>query len=435
MPLSQSLCIGARETPPLPASNVHDPARLRSCEVRFIDRLADRLADRHGCDRAAAVRASMAHCLEDFLEADWGVRLRAGESPGPGKPDPMQARALARLFTNRWETPCPGGVDATSAFPENDALQPLLLRIDDMRTPPDLFLAAARGGGGWERPLDPTLVDRILRIAPHALMASLDRALDWHRWPRAGHGDRQAGLSRGAVYRSVDTIRTFQNVLQAHPRATLRELFERFSNHVTIWLSHLRPDGLDAVQTVPRGHRQSEMRTTVLPPTSPATLACPPAVSGRSRPVAASPRQPDPPCRADPPATIADNELSAWLRHYAPFNPFKRRDRTVAPLLRDAIALRLRASGPLRRRAAEKLLRATVEAAEKISRGLERLGKDDARRVEADNGRLKTLWRLIEDTRNRYDLPLPELPPASATVTRRSWLPWRRRAQRQAQPE
>ncbi|OWQ48052.1 hypothetical protein CDL60_05545 [Roseateles noduli] len=429
MPLSQSLCIGARAAPPLPASNIHDPARLGPCEARFIDRLADRSADQHDRDRAATVRASMARCLEEFLEAGWGVRLRAGASPGAWPPGPMQARALSRLFTNRWGTPCPGGVDATPAFPEDDALQPLLLRIDDMRTPPDLFLAAARGGGGWEQPLDPTLVDGILRIAPHVLVASLDTALGWHRWPRADQGDRQAGLSRDAIYRSVDTISTFQNVLRAHPRATMQDLFERFSNHVTIWLSPRRPDGPDAVQTVPRAHCQSEMRTTVLPPTPPATVVGATAASRPSRPVAAPPR------RADPPAYVADNELSAWLRHYAPFNPFKRRDRTVAPLLRDAIGLRLRASGPLRRRAAEKLLRTTVEAADTISRGLERPGKDDARRVEADNERLKTLWRLIEDTRNRYDLPLPELPPASATVTRRSWLPGRRRAQRQAQPE
>lgn len=321
-------------------------------------------------------------------------------------PRELQTLALRRLFTNDWQAGwdrlvvdvhgrcCP--LDFETTFPDHASLLLSLSAMQRLNGLAPVFRIPEDAGPAWDAPLDPTLVDKLRRIDPHALQSDWTRQLTRELTRRSGSSPdshaplASARVAQEATRRSVDGLRVVQTLIAEDPVLSLRRLLERFPHRLT-WLDER------------------------------------PAARQRDPLVASEPQA----RRADPPQFISDADLSSWLRHYAPFNPFKRRDRTIAPLLRDAIGLRLKTDGPQRQRAAEKLRRAAIHAANTLSRGLEGLRSADARRIEADNKRLETLWHLITDTENRYQLAPPDLLSEPVKPAGRSWLPWRRRTQAQ----
>ncbi|HEY1397191.1 hypothetical protein [Roseateles sp.] len=375
---------------------------------------------------AAAGRASMAAALNDTLRADQSLSVGIDRAvlhdlqdlgtglltrtSGARSAQALQALALGRLFTNDWQAgwqQAPGSDDhpswhlgACAPFPEQAALRKSLEDMHDFRGLAPLFDIPAEAGPAWDDAMDSALAGKVRGLDVDGLQWTMTLARE------AQPKNPVATLpSAETILSAIASIRAVRTLIDEEPTLTLRQLLERFPH---------RLDVLDEYQAV--RHRDAAQQTEP----EPARVERSPQIS--------VPR----PRRADPPQFISDADLASWRRRYATFNPFKRMDRTIASLLRDAIGLRSKKEGPQRERAAETLRCAAIHAANTLSKGLEGLRRADPRRIEADNKRLKTLWHLITDTENRYQLAPPDLPSEPVKPAGRSWLPWRRRTQGQA---
>ncbi|MFX1682811.1 hypothetical protein PV762_26655 [Mitsuaria sp. CC2] len=124
-------------------------------------------------------------------------------------------------------------------------------------------------------------------------------------------------------------------------------------------------------------------------------------------------------------ARIDGWELSDMLRQASPFSPFKPQDKVLAPLLRDAVALRTMEEGRLRDLAAARL-RASLTQALFQTEGPRVV--DGPRRAErqprlGDERRREVLLLLISDTDDRYKPSIAAFQPPQTTRRPWSWFP------------
>ncbi|ANH67545.1 hypothetical protein [Mitsuaria sp. 7] len=355
-------------------------------------------------------------------EAEPGVRQAIRQRLQTVSAQALQSTALSRLFTNRWQGEWERQLfdaqgrcwhlDAGASFPEDDVLGPALDGMsNDGRLAP-LFRVPDDAGAAWDAPFDPDLAEKVLSIDTHALRWPLELELD--RVLKAGVPSAPGNahlaaklLSRTAVRRSFDAIDAVQSLLMRNPVMSLRELLSQYPARIRDWID----DEPSAALPLPRQPPRKPPRTPITPP------------AVRPQSTAAAPTAE---------FLITNAELSERLQKASPFSPFKRRDRALAPLLRDAIALRQMKDGPKRLRAAGKLRDGAVAAIQRISSKLERGGPVAQSDIDAANGRLATLFRLIHDTESRHGLPALAERIETPTQRGRSWLPWRRGTKRQA---
>jgi len=375
---------------------------------------------------SARARGWMAAALDEALQADQELSLGIDrpvlhELPdlgmglltparGAASVTALQRLALSRVFTNDWQArwqkaPDQAGGESwylggCAPFPERAARAEALTDMQHLRGVAPLFEVPQHAGSAWDAPLDPALAAKV---------QALD--LDSLQWTMALERKNQCQdpvatpPSADAIRSSIASIQVVRTLIEEEPTLTLRQLLARFPHRLDVPKEHWADSHRDAAQ-------QTE-----------------PAPESQRVDKAVQTSAPQPP-RADPPQFISDADLSSWLRHYAPFNPFKRKDRTIAPLLRDAIGLRLKKDSDKRKPAAEKLRRSALNAVGTLSRRLEGLDNPDARRIA--QARLDTVWHLITDTENRYGLAPVDLLSEPAKPAGRSWFPWRRRTQAQS---
>lgn len=124
-------------------------------------------------------------------------------------------------------------------------------------------------------------------------------------------------------------------------------------------------------------------------------------------------------------ARIDGWELSDMLRQASPFSPFKPRDKVLAPLLRDAVALRTMKEGRRRDLAAARLRASLTEA---LFRTDGPRVVDGPRRAERQprlvgERRREVLLLLISDTDDRYKPSIAAFQPPQTTRRPWSWFP------------
>lgn len=382
---------------------------------------------------SAAGRASMAASLNDTLRADQSLsvgidRAVLHDMHGLGKglltrttgarsAKELQAAALGRLFTNDCEAgwqQAPGGdglpswhLGACAPFPDHKALRGSLEAMQDLRGPAPLFDIPADAGPAWDDALDPTLACQVRGLDLDSLAWTM--ALE-----RQAQRKNPAATPPGAeaIRSAIASIRVVRALIDEAPTLTLRQLLERVPH---------RLDGGDIGSSAARTRK-------------PVVSVAPSPVPKFSRFLQPSPVLAFPAGTPTPPSLIDDTELSALLRAAAPFSPFRRRDRELAPRLREAIALRLMKPGPKKERATSTLLKDSYRALQRIQAEGDRRASGHWERSQATDARATILLRLIADTEHRFE----QLRSDSATYTAeasmpgRSWFPWRRGAQRQA---
>ena len=382
---------------------------------------------------SAAGRASMAATLDDSLRADQSLSVGIDRAvlhdlhglgtglltraTGATSAKELQALALGRLFTNDWAAgwqQARGGdgqpswhLGACAPFPDHKALRGSLEAMQDFRGPAPLFDTPVDAGPPWDDAMDPALADQVRGLDLDSLAWTM--ALE-----RRALRKNPAAIPPGAedIRSAIASIRVVRALIEESPTLTLRQLLERFPH---------RLDGGDIGSSAIQTHKPvMSVAPSPVPRFSPVLQPSPVLAFPRGTPPA--------------PRLIDDTELSAILRAAAPFSPFRRRDRELAPRLRDAIALRLMKPGPEKERAAGTLLKDSYRALQRIQADGDRRASGHWERSHATDARATILLRLIADTEHRIEQLTSHgaTGTAETSVAGRSWFPWRRGAQRQA---
>lgn len=335
---------------------------------RFLHRLLAR-----GTARATAQtpRQRLAESLEDLVRNEGGPALGL-RAPDSRVPLSVHHRVLGQLLTNNWDAP-PGShaVQTGCAFPENHHIEQRLESIRSGWRPP-LFETPRAVSVDWDAPLPITEREKMLSLSVDAL-----------QWPlsllrRVGeqNADRSPGRpgvpSENAVMRSLDAIRLVQSLMVAYPQLTLRQLLEEFPSRLAEWQGI--PQDVDMLV---EDWSMSEA------PKSAKVDPCP------MRPTDVD---------------LSDVDLSALLRKADPANPFRRRDSTLAHLLRETIALRKRSRDDISLDEAAALRNKVRQTLAHRSDQVERLRAKDLTAERELRQQLQTLARMIVHIEERYDI-------------------------------
>lgn len=418
-------------------------------------------------------RGSMAAVLDEALQADQGLSLGINRpvlhqlpnhgmglltpARGAASVKALQTLALSRVFTNDWQArwqEAPGQAGGKSwylagcaPFPERAARAEALADMQEFRGIAPLFEVPPDAGSAWDCPLDPALAAKVQALD----LDSLQWMMEIERKNQCKAPDATPP-SAETILGSIASIRVVRTLIEEEPTLTLRQLLARFPHRLDV------PDEHRAV-----GHRDAAQQTGPAPVGRPAPQRATgehlaherllqdlrDCVDGLQKEDPVAPALPSNAPALEPDAMgsdlrIDDTELSELLRQAAPSTRFKwlgplsrflpspGGDHVLAPLLRQAFALRSRRGGAKTRLAALKLRDAAEGALRRTVAKTERSTPDRQDLLQAVNHRVATLSRLIVDTESRHGIPALSPDEIESPPSGRSWRPWRRGAQRKA---
>lgn len=413
------------------------------------------LRDRH--DLPLGFGAVVAHDLTPhgpgtLTHAPTPMPSASTRSAVPG--EALQRAFLARLFTNAWwsdgseQRISPRGecwlLGADQAFPDPEHLLKWLPLLQSSLQPTALFNGPKDPPAAWSEPFAPDLVAKVRAIDTKQLQATLCRKLIDLTEQDAPAGTLEEGKEAaqrlfGAVGLAIAAIESVQALFARNPRITPRQLQLTYPAFLD-WLDSRPVPGGRPAPWRTRGERQAHDRLVQ------DLRGCADELEKENAAVHAAPSGTPAllPAAVAPEPVIDDAELFELLRRATPstrFNPFGclgrskpslRGDRVLAPLLRRAVQLRSTPDGDNTRRSALKLRDAAARALQQAVAGAQRLSPEREDRIKASKHQVNTLIRLIADTEDRHGLGAPSPEEKASPPSRRSWLPWRRGAQRQA---